>query len=215
MPVAVAAVQSPAGMVAAGEVGAGVLTMSVPRGQHAAALAGFWGIAEETAERHGHTMDRNEWRVVLRVHLAETREEALRQIRHRGGRYQIEYSEGTTGSAAPSGLSVDEAAEYFVKRGDWCVGTPDDLIAKIEELQGYSGGFGGLMVQTIDWCDEAELHHSFELLARYVMPHFQGSIIGLEASRHDASQITAQLREVRERSLQRARDDYAAAKGDS
>ena len=32
MPIAVAAVQSPAGMVAAGEHGAGVLTMSVPRG---------------------------------------------------------------------------------------------------------------------------------------------------------------------------------------
>jgi hypothetical protein len=46
------------------------------------------------------------------------------------------------------------------------------------------------------------------------MPRFQGSTIGLEASRHDASLITAQLREVRERSLQRARDDYAAAKGD-
>jgi limonene 1,2-monooxygenase len=157
-------------------------------------------------------MDRNEWRVVLRVHLAETREEALRQIRHRGGRYQIEYSEGTTGSAQPSGLSVDEAAEYFVKRGDWCVGTPDDLIAKIEELQGFSGGFGGLMIQTIDWCDEADLHHSFELLARHVMPRFQGSTVGLEASRHDASQITAQLREVRERSLNKAREDYATAR---
>jgi limonene 1,2-monooxygenase len=212
MPVAVAAVQSPAGMVAAGEVGAGVLTMSVPRGKDASALAGFWGIAEETAERHGRTMDRNEWRVVLRVHLAETREEALSQIRHRGGRYQIEYSEGTTGSAQPSGLTVDDAAEYFVKRGDWCVGTPDDLIAKIEELQGYSGGFGGLMVQTIDWCDEADLHHSFELLARHVMPRFQDSTTGLEASRHDASQITAQLREVRERSLNKAREDYAAAR---
>ena len=215
MPVAVAAVQSPAGMVAAGETGSGVLTMSVPRGQDAAALAGFWGIAEETAERNGQVMDRGQWRVVLRVHLAESRAEALRQIRHRGGRYQIEYSEGTTGSAQPSGLSVDDAAEYFVSKGDWCVGTPDDLIEKIEQLQHYTGGFGGLMVQTIDWCDEAELHHSFELLARYVMPRFQGSLEGLEASRHDASLITARLREVRAASLAQAREAYAGQRADS
>jgi limonene 1,2-monooxygenase len=213
MPIAVAAVQSPAGMVAAGEHGAGVLTMSVPRGQDAAALAGFWGIAEETAGRYGKTMDRGEWRVVLRVHLADSREEALRQIRHRGGRYQIEYSEGTTGSAQPSGLSVDEAAEHFVKQGDWCVGTPDDLIAKIEELQHHTGGFGGLMVQAIDWADAEHLYHSYDLLARYVMPRFQGSLAGLEASRRDASLITSQLREVRAASLSKAREDYAAQQG--
>src|SRR5436309_1213396 len=118
MPIAVAAVQSPAGMVAAGEHGAGVLTMSVPRGKDASALGEFWGIAEETAMKHGKTMDRGEWRVVLHVHLADSREEALRQIRHRAGRYRIEYSEGTTGSAQPSGMSVDEAAEHLVKQGD-------------------------------------------------------------------------------------------------
>src|SRR3954470_18825815 len=42
MPIACAAVQSPSGMQAAGEYGTSVLTMSVPRGQTAAALAGFW-----------------------------------------------------------------------------------------------------------------------------------------------------------------------------
>jgi len=212
MPIAVAAVQSPAGMVAAGENGAGVLTMSVPRGKTAAALADFWNIAEETAATHGKTMDRNEWRVVLHVHLAGSRKEALDQIRHRAGRYRIEYSEGTTGSAQPSGLGVAEAAEHFVTQGDWCVGTPADLIAKIEELQHYSGGFGGLMVQAVDWADAEDLHHSYDLLARYVMPHFQGSLAGLEASRADASQITSQLREVRKEALSKAQADYAATR---
>ncbi len=156
-------------------------------------------------------MDRSQWRVVLHVHLADTREEALKQIEKRAGRYRIEYSEGTTGSAQPSGLTIDNAAEHFVTQGDWCVGTPDDLIAKIEALQGYTGGFGGLMVQAIDWADQEHLHHSYELLARYVMPRFQGSLAGLEASRADASVMTAQLREVRAASLAKAREDYASA----
>jgi limonene 1,2-monooxygenase len=210
LPIAVAAVQSPAGMVAAGEHGAGVLTMDVPRGQDASALAGFWSIAEETAAKHGKTMDRSEWRVVLHVHLADTREEALRQIRHRAGRYRIEYSEGTTGSAAKSGWSIDEAAQRLVEQGAWCVGTPPDLIEKIESLQHYTGGFGGLMVQAVDWADQEHLHHSYELLARYVMPRFQGSLEGIVASKAEASAMTSHLREVREEALAKAREQYAS-----
>ena len=212
MPVAVAAVTSPAGMVAAGEVGAGVLTMDVPRGRDATALAEFWSIAEDAADKNGNVMDRGEWRVVLHVHLADTRDEALRQMSHRGGRYRKEYSEGTTGSAQPTDFGVDEVAEHLVTSGAWCVGTPDDLIEKIEELQHYTGGFGGLMVQAVDWADAEHLHHSYELLARYVMPHFQGSLEGIVASKADASAKLAHLRTVRQAALDKAREDYTAGR---
>jgi limonene 1,2-monooxygenase len=212
MPIAVAAVQSPAGMVLAGETGASVLTMNVPRGKDISALGDFWQIAEETASKHGNVMDRSDWRIVLHVHLADTREEALRQMQHRGGRYRKEYSEGTTGSAAPSDFGVDEVAEHLMNAGDWCIGTPDDLIAKIEELQHYSGGFGGIMVQAVDWADQEHLHHSYDLLARYVMPRFQGSLDGIVASKADASRITADLRVLRDEQIRKAREDYEGAR---
>jgi limonene 1,2-monooxygenase len=195
-------------MVAAGEHGVGVLTMDVPRGKDASAMGEFWSIAEETAARNGKTMERNEWRVVLHVHLAESREEALRQIRHRAGRYRKEYSEATTGSAPPSDFTVDEVAEHLASQGAWCIGTPEDLIAKIEELQHYTGGFGGLMVQAVDWADQEQLHHSYELLARYVMPRFQGSIDRIIASREDAAGNLDHIRAVRTAALTRAREDY-------
>jgi limonene 1,2-monooxygenase len=213
MPIAVTAVASPSGMVTAGETGSGVLTMNVPRGQDAAALAGFWGIAEETAEKHGNVMDRSQWRIVLHVHLAETREEALRQMSHRGGRYRKEYSEGTTGSAQPTEFGIDEWAEHAQETGEWCIGTPDDLIAKIEQLQHLTGGFGGLMVQTVDWADTKDMHRSFELIARYVMPKFRGSISGLEASHKDSSENLAYFKALRDGAITKAREDYVASKG--
>ncbi len=212
MPIAVAAVQSPSGMVAAGEHGTGVLTMDVPRGKDAAAMGEFWSIAEDTAAKHGKTMDRSQWRVVLHVHLADSREEALLQMKQRGGRYRKEYSEGTTGSAPPSDFTVDEIAEHLVNQGSWCVGTPDDLIAKIEELQHYTGGFGGLMVQAIDWADKEHLDHSYELLARYVMPRFQGSVEGIVASQREAASNLDHIREVRTAALAKAREDYEGSK---
>jgi limonene 1,2-monooxygenase len=212
MPVAVAAVQSPSGMVAAGTHGAGVLTMDVPRGKDAAAMGEFWAIAEETAAKNGKTVDRNEWRVVLHVHLADSREEALRQIRHRAGRYRKEYSEGTTGAAPPSDFTVDEVAGHLQETGAWCIGTPDDLVAKIEELQHYTGGFGGLMVQTVDWADTEHMHHSYELIARYVMPRFQGSLAGIVASREAAAKGLDHIREVRAAALAKAREDYESTR---
>ena len=212
MPIAVAAVASPSGMVLAGETGSSVLTMNVPRGRDASALKEFWGIAEETAAKNGNVMDRNEWRVVLHVHLADTKEEALRQMSHRGGRYRKEYSEGTTGAAQPSDFGIDEVAAHMQETGDWCIGTPDDLIAKIEELQYWTGGFGGLMVQTVDWADTEHMHRSYELIARYVMPKFQGSLAGIEASKADASANLAYLKASREAAIAKARDDYAATK---
>jgi limonene 1,2-monooxygenase len=212
MPIAVTAVASPSGMVTAGETGSGVLTMNVPRGQDAAALAGFWGIAEETAAQHGNVMDRNQWRIVLHVHLAETREEALRQMSHRGGRYRKEYSEGTTGSAQPTKFGIDEWAAHAQATEEWCIGTPDDLIAKIEQLQHLTGGFGGLMVQTVDWADREHMLHSFELIARYVAPRFQGSLAGVSASHEDSSANLAYFKGLRDGAINKDRDDYAASK---
>ena len=68
MPIYCAAIQSPSGMVAAGQHGTGILTVSVPRGDAAASLGRVWKIAEETADEHGHVMERNEWRLRPRDH---------------------------------------------------------------------------------------------------------------------------------------------------
>ena len=67
-----------------------------------ATLADFWQIAEKTAAQYGQTMDRNEWRLVLHVHLAETREQAIEEARARAGDYRHDYFETTLGQPATS-----------------------------------------------------------------------------------------------------------------
>src|SRR5439155_9991412 len=92
MQLAVAAVQSPAGMVAAAKHGGAVLSFSVPRG--GGDTKEFWRIAEDTAAEHGRTMDRAEWRLTLPVFLADSKKEAIEQARVAAGRQQREYTEG-------------------------------------------------------------------------------------------------------------------------
>lgn len=209
--IAAAAVQSPAGMRLAGKHGAAVLTLALPRGEkRESALQEYWGIAEESAAQHGKTMDRSEWRIVIHCHLAETREEAIAQTRVKAGQYQRGYFTETLSHDDPApDLSQDEIAAELVQRGSWCVGSPDDLIAFIEKLQERSGGFGGLMIQAVEWADQAAVRKSYELLARYVMPRFQGSLINLEASQRDVSVNSKEVRRLQIEAIERAKQASA------
>ena len=75
-----------------------------------------------------------------------------------------------------------QIVDHMVDNGTWCVGTPDDLIKKIHEISDRSGGFGGFMIQATEWGTRDQVMHSYELIARYVMPHFQGSLSSLQKS---------------------------------
>src|SRR5690348_14507976 len=77
---AVAASISPTGAVAAGTHGIGLLSIAATSKQGFDALGTHWAAWTETAERHGNVADRAKWRLVGPMHLAETKEEARRQV---------------------------------------------------------------------------------------------------------------------------------------
>ena len=207
IPVAVTAVASPAGMQAAGKHGTGVLSFGLPR-----ASREFWGIAEDMAEKHGKTVDRNQWRLVIPVHLAESREAAWAQAEAGAVEYQSGYREETLG--IPRGFTSErkDVAREMVANKSWCIGTPDDLIEMIRSLQEQSGGFGGFMVQPVDWAPRDACLRSFELLARYVMPVFQGSLDGLAASQRDVAKQSQAHQKLRQEAMAKAQSDFEATK---
>jgi limonene 1,2-monooxygenase len=215
MPVAVASVQSPAGVVLAGKYGAAVLTITVPRDpspNNESDLCNLWAIAEESAAEHGQEVRREDWRLVLPVHLAESRQEARAEARLGAGRYLREYSEGTNGRRPLFDGPLDKVIDFMADAGYWIVGTPDDCVAGIKRLDEQSGGYGGFLVQTVDWAPRDKMLHSYELLARYVMPQFQGSVLSTAASNRWAFQRRDTLMAGRTRAIDQARQDYAASK---
>jgi limonene 1,2-monooxygenase len=213
MPIAVASVQSPAGVVLAGKYGAAVLTITVPRDpspDNESDLQNLWAIAEESAAEHGQEVRREDWRLVLPVHLAESRQEARAEARLGAGRYLREYSEGTNGRRPVFDGPLDKVIDFMADAGFWIVGTPDDCVAGIKRLEERSGGYGGFLVQTIDWAPRDKMLHSYELLARYVMPQFQGSVASTAASNRWAVERRETLVAGRTRAIDQARQDYAA-----
>ena len=210
MPLAVASVQSPAGVALAGKFGAAVLTITTPwdPGASDSDLEALWIVAEESAEKHGQVVRRDDWRLVIPIHLAETRKEAMEQARVGAGRYQREYFEETMGRPSIVDGPPEQIIDTMVERGAWIVGDPDDCVAGIKRLAERSGGFGGLLVQTVDWATREQVMHSYELLARYVMPQFQGTVIGTELSNQWAHTRKETLMAGRVRAIERARNVY-------
>jgi limonene 1,2-monooxygenase len=172
-PIAVASVMTPAGVIAAGRHGLGVLSLGagIPGGPEA--LANQWRLGEETAARHGKTMDRKHWKLVVNVHVAEDDEEAMRQVKKAERHETITYFEETLGR--PPGRSDDPLTDG-VKMGTTLVGSVETVVRGIQKLWELSqGGFGGLLFRAHEWATREQTLKSYELFARYVMPRFQGS----------------------------------------
>jgi limonene 1,2-monooxygenase len=210
LPVAVASVQSPAGVLLAGKHGASVISLSVPRDSvRSTSLKDQWEIAEKEAAEHGKTVRREDWRLSVGCHLAETREQAFEDIREGAGRVVTEYTGGTNGNPIPP-VPASEVVDYMVEHNQWIVGTPDDCVAGIERLQEASGGFGGLLLRAEDWAPRDKLHRSYELMARHVIPQFQGSLTGIIESNQRSAGMKEALQANRKAGLQRATDSYLA-----
>ena len=93
----------------------------------------------------------------------------------------------------------------MVDAGLWIVGTPDDCIAAIKRLDERSGGFGGLLVMAHEWAPREKILHSYELMARYVAPHFQGTLTGVTLSNQWSRDHLEELNDQRVRSIDKAR----------
>lgn len=208
-PIAVTSMESPSGMVLAGRFGAGVLSLSVARGPRGPIdLREHWRVAEESAAEAGRTIRREDWRLVVPVHLAQTRREALDDVREGAAAHLIDYAEGVTGRPRPVAGPREAVIEGMVEAGGWIVGTPDDAVAAIERLMERSGGFGGLLVMANEWAPWEKVRGSYELLARLVMPRFQGSLAGIDASNAVARARAARTGEERVVAVEAAQRAY-------
>ena len=207
--IAVASTITPFGMIAAGTHGVGVLSIGAGLPGGPEALASQWKIAEDTAAKHGKTMDRKNWRVVVNAHIAEDDEQALREVK-KGERIETQtYFEDTLGR--PPGRA-DDPLRDGVKMGTTLVGSPETVIKGIRRLLEYSqGGFGGILFRAHEWANREQTLRSYELFARYVMPHFQGSLNMVAGSNTWARENRKQVFGSTVEAVRRAFTDFGRA----
>jgi limonene 1,2-monooxygenase len=187
--VAVAAQVSPSGPRAAGRFGCSLLSIGATSQGGFDALGYHWGVMEDRAAQFGTTVDRQRWRLVGPMHIAETREQAQRDVSF-GLRQWVDYFRRV--AALPLAPETDDDAdlvEALNNSGFAVIGTPEDAVAQLQRLAEQSaGGFGTFLLMAHEWADRAETRRSYELFAREVMPVFHQSSQSLTASRDWAAE---------------------------
>jgi limonene 1,2-monooxygenase len=173
---AVTSIVSPTGVIAAGKHGLGVLTMGGVSDDLLERYHGNWGICEEVAAEHGNTVSRDNWRVAMMIHCAESKKQAEADMAFGLDDWGCYATEVLPQSPIPVGTKDPLAHLRDNKLAVF--GTPDDVIADIERVSEGVGGFGTVLVFATNWANWEATKRSYELISRYVMPHFAGSLQG-------------------------------------
>ncbi|OLT48969.1 monooxygenase [Saccharomonospora sp. CUA-673] len=200
--IAVAAVASPTGPRLAGRYGAGLLSIGATMTQDGFdALAHHWNVVEERAAHYEQTVSRRDWRLVGLMHVAETREQAYRDVEH-GIEAWFDYFQHTAAfpQMAVEGDRLREMIDFINEAGIGAIGTVEDARAQVQKLWDQSGGFGCMLLLAHEWANPEATKRSYELIAQHVMPHFQGGPVTHAQQTRDARQRARDIRE-----------DYAAA----
>jgi limonene 1,2-monooxygenase len=201
---AVAAAVSPSGPRAAGRHGIGLLSMAATSGQGFDVLPAHWALCEEVAREHGQRVDRRHWRLVVPMHLAETREQAHADMAH-GLLKLVRYFEKLGAEDLAEIHTLDAAIEQWTERGltllgRAVIGTPDDAVERIRALEAQSGGFGTILLLAHDCASPRRTRESYELFARSVLPRLRDAnrnrIESLEWFRANSKRIVGDLRQA-------------------
>ena len=179
--VCVAATFSPAGPRAAARHGAGLLSVAATQEGGFDALGTHWGVIEEESKVHGTTPDRQAWRLMGPMHVAETEEEAIADVAYgfdRSSTTCATSSRSRPTSPAPSrsgcGPPTARAASASAR--------PEMARAQIQRLLDQSGGFGAYLFMGGDFASPAATLRSYELFAREVAPHFRHQLQAPQAA---------------------------------
>ena len=178
--VAVAATVSPTGPTAAGQHGCGLLSIGATQTKGFDLLGHTWTTYEQAAGRPG---DRDQWRLVGPMHLADTREQAAKDVEFGLADWVNYFKNVAALPLAPEAETTADMVTTMNSGGFAVIGTVEDAIAQIKRLQEKSGGFGTFLIMSHEWADTAATRRSYELFARYVAPVFQGSADRTQQSR--------------------------------
>ena len=174
--VTTAGTASPSGPRQAGKHGISLLTIAASSPEGWDALRTTWDIVETEAAANGKTVSRENWRLVSFYHIAETEEQARKDVQYGLG-HLLRYLNTTTPLA--KGLTditdIDLCIDELNKSGLMVIGSAERLIEHLHGFEAQTGGYGAFLGFGTEMADNEQTRRSHELVMRDVAPHFQDS----------------------------------------
>jgi limonene 1,2-monooxygenase len=222
MEIAIAAVVSPSGPRLAGRYGHSLLSIGATQQGGFDALGMHWDVMEERSAHYGTKVDKAGWRLQAPIHIAETREQAYKDVAH-GIEAFFDYTSNVAafagGKASPmasfqqgSGSNISKLIDLVNESGFGVIGTPDDAADIIQRLWVQSKGFGCFLQMAHDWAAPAPQLRSYELFAREVIPRFQGHAAASYLSRDRARAVRQAMLANTDIGIEQAKARYEAEK---
>lgn len=212
IPLTVASTFSPNGGKIAAKYGAGMLCLAATTPDGFDTLSGNWAVANEAAAKLGRAMDANTIRCATDMHIAETRDQAIDQVR-KGFEITRRYFLNQLAPGASTGFEV--SLEELIERGEVVVGTPDDAVAQIHRLEQKIPDFGTLLLFDKNWADTEHKKRSLELLMRYVLPEINNDNASRKKSFDWQSTHAEKYFKTMQEATQLAFEKHAAEKRDA
>jgi limonene 1,2-monooxygenase len=212
--IATAAVASPTGPKLAGKYGTGLISIGATTAAGFDALALHWDVIEEEAKHYNQQVDRSKWRLVGLCHIAETAEQARRDVEY-GIEHWFNYFQEIAAfpQMAMPGQNAKEMIDFINDSGFGAIGTPEMCRAQIDRLWKQSnGGFGAYLMLAHNWANFEATKRSYELIAREVFPHFQGQHMSTMNAALRAQKMRPELAEIHAKAVETAQVNYAAEK---
>jgi limonene 1,2-monooxygenase len=187
--VTVAAVASPTGPRLAGRHGIGLLSIGATLTSDGFdALAHHWNVMEERAAAFNTTVDRAKWRLVGLMHIAETKEQAYKDVEHGiVGWFNYFQKVAAFPQMHVEGGDLKQMIDFINESGTGVIGTVEDAKAQVQRLVDQSGGFGAFLLMAHEWANPEATRRSYELIAQHVMPEFQGQAWSTLAAKQRAT----------------------------
>jgi limonene 1,2-monooxygenase len=213
--IGVSSLGSPAGPRLAGRYGLSLLSIGATTPKGFDFLAQSWEIACEQADRYGQVMDPGTWRLMCPMHVAETEEEARRQVRHEFNQWLMQYGTllGLATMLKPlyDEPDIDRKIDLLNQSGFGVIGTPEMAIAQIHRMQQAAPGFGTVLLTNFGWSvpDGNYDFDSLEVVARRVMPVFRDHLDAPMRAFGKLQERAVEVQNVLTASRQKAADDLA------
>ncbi len=189
--VVVSALSSNTGPTLAGKYGLGMLSLGLFANGGGERLRNLLSVAEEMAFENGNTLDRSKLRLAgPRIHLAPTDAEARCDVEF-GLRQFVGFMHASGARHVSPDEDIDSLVDKLNASGSVIIGTPDRAKAYLDQLREEVGDIGCLLIPTQDLANSDAALRSYELFARFVMPHLGSQTESLRKATDDFTAIVS------------------------
>ena len=117
-------------------------------------------MVEERAEQFSQPADRNGWRLVGPMHIADTKEQAIADVEFGLGQWVDYFQRVAALPLAPETTDHASLVDALNASGFAVIGTVEDAIEQVKRLDEQSKGFGAFLLMAHEWADR-EADQSF------------------------------------------------------